>query len=265
MVRAAKFRLPALILVLLLACASRVEATHLAQAETDLPPFDAPVEESEEPGLDLEFAPGDEIGPRDEVVPQPGAGTGEPKPHSAEETKQDRLGGSKAETPPPQPVDRATLLAQLYEKLPAAKDPNAARNIMTTIEQVWRTSESDTANLLMSRAERLIQDNDPELAAKILDATIDVAPDIAEPYYMRARMAFEKRSWAGAIPDLKRVIERDAKHYKALNDLGIAQFEIGQRKEALATFRKAVAVNPFLDQAKREVELLEREVEGQEL
>ena len=265
MLGAAKFRLPALILVPLLACASRAEATRLAQAETDLPAFDAPVEESEEPGLDLEFAPGDEIGPRDELAPPPGAGTAEPTPHSAEETKQDRLGGGQAEAPKPVPVDRATLLAQLYEKLPAAKDPNAARNIMTTIEQVWRTSESDTANLLMSRAERLMKDDDAELAAKILDATIDVAPDIAEPYYMRARMKFEHRNWAGAIPDLKHVVERDPKHYKALNDLGIAQFELGQKKEALESFRKAVAVNPFLDQAKREVELLEREVEGQKL
>ena len=99
----AKFRLPLTILTLLLVCAPRAEASdtasglRLAQAETDLPPFDAPVEESEEPGLDLEFSPEDEIGPRDDIAPQP---------HSAGETKQDRLGGDKAETPAPQPVER---------------------------------------------------------------------------------------------------------------------------------------------------------------
>ena len=84
-------------------------------------------------------------GPRDELASPPGAGTAEPTPHSAEETKQDRLGGGQADAPKPVPVDRATLLAQLYEKLPAAKDPNAARNIMTTIEQVWRTSGTSTS------------------------------------------------------------------------------------------------------------------------
>jgi tetratricopeptide (TPR) repeat protein len=260
----AQFRLPLVILTLLLVCAPRAEASdavsglRLAQADTDLPPFHAPVEESEEPGLDLEFSPEDEIDPRDEIAPQP---------HSSEETKQDRLGGDKADAPAaqPVPVDRATLLAQLYERLPAAPDIGAARALMKTIEQVWRTSESDTANLLMSRAERLIKENDPELALKILDATVDVVPDVAEAYYMRARMAFEQRDYKRAVPDLKRAIELDPKHYKALNDLGIAQFELGERKEALANFRKAVAVNPFLEQAMREVELLEREVEGQEL
>ncbi|MET0667486.1 MAG: tetratricopeptide repeat protein, partial [Methyloceanibacter sp.] len=150
------------------------------------------------------------------------------------------------------------------ERLPAAPDIGAARALMKTIEQAWRTSESHTANLLMSRAERLIKE-DPELALKILDATVDVVPDVAEAYYMRARMAFEQRDYKRAVPDLKRAIELDPKHYKALNDLGIAQFELGERKEALANFRKAVAVNPFLEQAMREVELLEREVEGQEL
>ena len=258
----AKLRLPLAILTLLLVCAPRAEAfdaasgLRLAQADTELPPFDAPVEESEEPRLDLEFSPEDEIGPRDEIAPQP---------HSAEETKQDRLGGGKAEAPQPTPVDRATLLAQLYQRLPAAQDAGAAQTLMRTIEQVWRTSESDTANLLMSRAQRLIKENDAELALEVLDATIDVAPDVAEAYYMRARMAFEQRDYKRATPDLKRAVELDPKHYKALNDLGIVQFELGERKEALATFRKAVAVNPFLDQAKREVELLEREVEGQEL
>lgn len=257
---AAKLRLPALIFALLLACASRAEALRLAQGDTDLPAFDAPVEESEEPGLNLEFVPeGEVIEPGEQL---------EPPPHSAGETKQDRLGREQADTPPPQPVlpaDRATLLAQLYENLPKAPDVGEAQAIMRTIEQVWRASESDTANLLMARAERMRNENDAELALKILDATIDVAPEVAEAYYMRARMKFEQRDWGGAIPDLKRTVERDPKHYKALNDLGIAQFELGQKKEALESFRKAVAVNPFLDQAKREVELLERELEGKPL
>lgn len=255
----AKIRLPALILALMLACELRAEAAEalsgarFAQAETDLP-FDAPIEESEEPGLNLDFVPEDE-------------GEDESPPLSAGETKQDRLGRDQADAPPlpPQPVDRATLLAQLYAKLPAASDIGEARTIMETIEQIWRTSESDTANLLMSRATRLIEESDPELALKILDATIDLDPEVAEAYYLRARMAFEQRDWSGALLDLKRVIERDPKHYRALNDLGIALFELGQRKEALDAFRKAVAVNPFLEQAKREVELLAREVEGQEL
>lgn len=256
---AAKLRLPALILALLLACVSRAEAVRLAQADSDLPAFDAPVEESEEPGLDLELGPDDLVEPGEQL---------EPAPHSAGETKQDRLGRDKADAPAPPlqlPVDRATLLAQLYEKLPKAADVGEAQELMRTIEQLWRASESDTANLLMSRAHRLIRENDPELALKILDATIDVAPDVAEPYYMRARMKFEQRDWGGALPDLKLAVERDPKHYKALNDLGIAQFELGQRKEALESFRKAVAVNPFMEQAKREVELLEREVEGKKI
>ncbi len=267
---AAKFRLPALILALLLASASRAEAVRLAQSDTDLPAFDAPVEESEEPELNLEFGPGDLAPPAGGLELKPDAD--DAAPLSAGETKQDRLGRERlgreqADTPeqPPQPVDRATLLAQLYERLPKAADVGEAQGLMRTIEEVWRASESDTANLLMGRARKLLKENDPELALKILDATIDVAPEVAEPYYMRARMKFEQRDWGGALPDLKLAVERDPKHYKALNDLGIAQFELGQSKEALESFRRAVAVNPFLDQAKREVELLEREVEGKEL
>ena len=115
----------------------------------------------------------------------------------------------------------------------------------------------------MSRAERLIKEND-QAGVEFFDATVDVVPDVAEAYYMRARMAFEQRDYKRAVPDLKRAIELDPKHYKALNDLGIAQFELGERKEALAELQGGRR-NPFLEQAMREVELLEREVEGQEL
>ena len=98
----AKFRLPLAILTLLLVCAPRAEASdavsglRLAQADTRPAAVRMhPSRNSEEPGLDLEFSPEDEIDPRDEIAPQP---------HSAEETKQDRLGGDKADAPAAQPV-----------------------------------------------------------------------------------------------------------------------------------------------------------------
>jgi hypothetical protein len=39
----------------------------------------------------------------------------------------------------------------------------------------------------------------------------------------------------------------------------------GAKKEALEAYRKALKINPFLDDARQSVETLSREVEGQDI
>jgi tetratricopeptide (TPR) repeat protein len=257
--RPVKLSLPALVIALIVTGGVRAETPRpepeaqigFVQAE-DMPPYDAPIEEW------------------DEQEPRSDAKTGiedGPPPHSAHETKRNRLApGAAAEAPQqPQPIERSKLLAELYQRLAAAPDPGAARPIMDAIEQVWRNSESDTANLLISRAERFVQEKDAELAMQILDAAVEVAPDVAEAWYLRARLHFVQREYVQALPNLRRALNIDPKHYRALNDLGIVLEELGGKKEALEAYRKAVKVNPFLEQTKRSVEILSREIEGQAL
>jgi Flp pilus assembly protein TadD len=54
-------------------------------------------------------------------------------------------------------------------------------------------------------------------------------------------------------------------NYKALRDLGAALQQTGDKKGALKAYRKALEVNPFLEQAKRAAEDLAHEIEGQDI
>jgi len=187
-------------------------------------------------------------------------GEGAPPPHSAEESKQDKL-----DLPLPTPLERPKVLGQLYEQLGKARDAQAAAPIMEAIEDLWRLSGSPTVDLLMSRAERLAKEEDLDLALKIIDATVDIAPDEAEAWHLRAKVHYLKKDYELAIADLRRALDRDPLHYGANNDLGVALEAIGAKKEALQAYRKAIAVNPFLGETKRAVEELRREVEGQDI
>ena len=219
----------------------------------------------EAPSEDTLAAP-DELNPDSLMRPDiKQGGEDAPPPHSAGESKQDKLGGSTGDLPLPAPLERPKMLGQLYAQLPKARDAQAAAPIIKAIENLWRLSGSPTVDLLMHRAERLAKGEDLDLALKIIDATVDIAPDEAEAWHLRARVHYLKKDYELAIADLKRALDRDPLHYGANNDLGIALEAIGAKKEALQAYRKAIAVNPFLDDTKRAVEELRREVEGQDI
>ncbi len=187
-----------------------------------------------------------------------------PLPHSAQENKQDRLGLDLGNTPL-QPIDRTKFLDELYERLGAARDAQAAQPVMEAIEELWRISGSPTIDLLIARAELFRKAADLDLALKILDAAADISPEDAEIWHQRAQVYILKQSYERALADLRRTLSIDPRHYRAINELGRMQEELGTKKEALKTYREALKVNPFLDDARRAVDQLSREVEGQDI
>ena len=101
---------------------------------------------------------------------------------------------------------------------------------------------------------------DLALALEILDATVAIAPEEAEAWYLRAKVQYLQRRYELALADLRRALDRDPKHYRALDDLGLVLEALGTKKEALEAYRHALQVNPFLEDARQAVEFLSREV-----
>jgi len=163
------------------------------------------------------------------------------------------------------PAERPRLLAELYERLEAAKSETMAQPIMEAIENLWAVSGSDTVDLLMSRAAQFAKDAEIDLSLAVLDAVVDIAPDEAEAWYLRAKVNVLKGKPERALTDLRRALNLDAKHYRAIADLGLLLEQLGAKKEALEAYRRALAVNPFLEDARLGVEALAREVEGQDI
>ncbi|MGV1015562.1 MAG: hypothetical protein ACOYB4_11385 [Methyloceanibacter sp.] len=231
--------------------------------------FGAPSPASAQIYLDSLGEPETEDGPSETLEPRlrPDAkqdDESEP-PLSAQERKRDRLGLELDDMPLPEPLDRAKLLAEFYDRLGVAASPKAAEPIIAAIEELWRISGSDTVDLLVSRAEKFIQEADLDLALKILDAAADIAPDDAEIWHQRAKVHALKQNHERALVDLRRTLNIDPKHYGAMDDLGAVLQGMGATKEALKSYRQALEVNPFLDSARRSVEALSREVEGQDI
>jgi tetratricopeptide (TPR) repeat protein len=164
---------------------------------------------------------------------------------------------------PKTPAEREKNLSDLYALLATADDEESAKAIADAIERIWLHSGSATIDLLMERSIKAMAEKKTELALKLLDSVVELAPDFTEAWNRRAYVHFVQNDIQHALGDLRRTLALDPHHFKALDGLGQILREIGQKKAALKAFKELLDVNPYWSGAKQAVEELEREVDGQ--
>jgi tetratricopeptide (TPR) repeat protein len=164
---------------------------------------------------------------------------------------------------PKTPAEREKTLSDLYALLATADDEESAKAIADAIERIWLHSGSATIDLLMERSIKAMAEKKTELALKLLDSVVELAPDFTEAWNRRAYVHFVQNDIQHALGDLRRTLALDPHHFKALDGLGQILREIGQKKAALKAFKELLDVNPYWSGAKQAVEELEREVDGQ--
>ncbi len=162
-------------------------------------------------------------------------------------------------------VDRAARLDTLYEALAKAPNQAIAKIVEAKIEALNFQSGSVTADLLMVRARSMIEAKDSKLAFELLDSVVEIAPNFIEARAQRATLYYVTKNIPGALADLRVVIAREPRHYGALTGLGVILQEIGEDKRALEAFRRALAVDPYLDAVPDMVKKLQVEVEGRDI
>ncbi len=162
------------------------------------------------------------------------------------------------ELPPPPP--RAATLDDLFERLVRTKDESEAKGITASIQRRWLRSGSDTADVLMSRAMQAVEAKDQALAIEILDRVVVLQPEWAEGWNKRATVFYMLGDVTRSMADIRETLAREPRHYGALAGLGIILQSNGDRKAAYDVFRKALALNPFLNDVKQQVQRLESEL-----
>ena len=174
--------------------------------------------------------------------------------------------GRKAKSPdrlPQTAEEKSKLLADLYAHLQTADDEEAAKKVAEAIERLWQHSGSDTINLLMQRSSKAITDKKIDLAQKLLDAIVGLAPDYPEGFNQRAYFHFTQNNYEAAVGDLRRALALDPNHYKALEGLAQIWRDTGNKKGAFRVMQQLLDVHPHAAGAKQIYEDLKREVDGQ--
>lgn len=164
---------------------------------------------------------------------------------------------------PQNPDEAAGVLDKLFASLATIEDPLLAQMVTASIERIWRMPGGDTVNLLLDRASDAANKNNPDLALKLLDAAVDLAPDYADAWSRRAFVHYMKGDVERALGDLRRTLALEPNHFTALQGLAKILDEQGQKTGALRALEQLRKINPSAPGAKTAIENLKKEVEGQ--
>ncbi|WP_373852328.1 tetratricopeptide repeat protein [Bradyrhizobium sp.] len=166
---------------------------------------------------------------------------------------------------PKVPADRTRGLDFLFGALKAAPDEDSARHVEARIWALWLQTPSDTAALLMVRAKAALDAQNIDVALKLLDAVIKLRPDYVEAWNRRATIYYLKNDYVRSLGDLQQVLTREPRHFGALAGVGMIMQDMGDDKRALDAFRKALAVDPYLEKVPQIVKQLTEKVEGRDI
>lgn len=150
-----------------------------------------------------------------------------------------------------------------FADLAKAQSPEDAKPIEDKIAAAFKQSGSPSVDLLMSRANAALNAADNKTAGTILMAVTKVAPDYAEGWHVRATMDAANGNDSAAMLSLQRVVSLNPRHFAAMVELAGMLEDYGDKKGALALYRKALALDPQLETAARAARALEKDVEGQ--
>ena len=159
----------------------------------------------------------------------------------------------------PKPPTEAELLADLA----VAKSEDEARNLERRLHTLWSRSESATADILLARSNEAMEADQPDIAEDLAEKLTELTPNFAEGWHQRALIAIHQENFEDAVTSLRHTLALQPKHFIALAELGSILEEFGDNERALAAYREALALNPFIDGLSERIRELTRTVEGQ--
>ena len=156
-------------------------------------------------------------------------------------------------------------LDTLFAALKIAPDEASAKAIENRIWAAWIESGSDTCDLLMTRVKDAIEEKDYDLAIRLLDSIIAIKPGYVEAWNQRATVYYLKDDYPHAVADIAEVLAREPRQFGALAGLGLMLQDIGDDKDALEAYRRALVIDPHLENIPDVVKTLTEKVEGRDI
>jgi tetratricopeptide (TPR) repeat protein len=162
--------------------------------------------------------------------------------------------------PAPDAGARAKRLDELFVRLKAVKAQEEGDDIVAQIWKLWQQSGSEKLDAAMERAMLLMGQGLGTLAMPILDEIVAEKPDWAEGWNKRATVLYLMGEHDRSLADIDRTLTLEPRHFGAIAGIGLIRIEKGEMREALAAFRRALAINPFLRERHGLIPQLEKEL-----
>ena len=160
---------------------------------------------------------------------------------------------------PKTPAERDKTLSDLYALLATADDEESAKAIADAIERIWQFSGSATIDVLMERSIKALAEKKNDLALKLLNYAVEIAPDFTEAWNRRAYVHFVRNDFERALGDLQPCAGARPQPFQGARRPGPDPARDRPEEAGAQGVQAAARRAPLLVGAKEAVEELERE------
>jgi tetratricopeptide (TPR) repeat protein len=168
--------------------------------------------------------------------------------------------------PPSKPAPKEVISEdKLLAQLKLAQSAEDAHPIEQKLQALYRVSGSPSVDLLVLRAQAAQAATDNKTAKKLIDAVTAIAPNFAEGWHLRAAMEHAADDDTAALVSLQKVVLLNPRHFQAMAELAGMLEEYGDKAGALKMYRRALELDPQLEEATRKVRELTQSVEGRDI
>jgi tetratricopeptide (TPR) repeat protein len=161
------------------------------------------------------------------------------------------------------PDARKAEIDQLFAALKAAPTEQSAAMIEARIRQVWQQAGSPAVLLLLNQGNTDLQAGDASGALDAVNDALVLAPDYADAWLNRALAKFHAGDYHGAIRDIEATLDREPRHFVALQALSRIAEAQQDWKGALAAWQKALEIDPRTPHGQERLEMLKRKAYGE--
>lgn len=178
---------------------------------------------------------------------------------------QDHLGDDEAAAEEEEPEKTPEeALADAFDAL-RSDDEQIWRDAENEISRLWSRSGSPSYDLLLRRSRDALEEEEWDKALDHLNDLVNLAPEFAEGWNMRATLHFQQENFGRSLADIAETLAREPRHFGALSGLGVIMESIGREDEAMAAYRAALALHPNLENAQAAVDRLAPTVDGRDI
>jgi len=129
------------------------------------------------------------------------------------------------------------------------------------IRNVWTRAGNDEERQSLEAVIHLNSTRQFEEAAEQATQLVENVPWFAEAWNQRAIARFALGQFAESIRDCHQALEINPYHFAAASGMGRAYLELGNQVSALESFRRALRLNPDLEDVRAQVTRLARMIE----
>ena len=154
---------------------------------------------------------------------------------------------------------QADELDLLFGQLHRAKGHEQTQAIEEKIWANWLRNPSPTAELMLTQANKALQDGAFETSEVMLNKVIGTYPDYLEALNKRAMLYFNLERYEEAIDDLDMVLEIEPRHFGALAGKAMILHKQGQLSAASVLLKQALEIYPEMHSVKETLKQMQRE------